>query len=54
MSKGVMYGRTEDEWQELEQAGWDYLKERAAERRGDLAHDVVHGLRKLLSTQGRK
>jgi hypothetical protein len=34
-----MYGRTEHEWQELEQAGWDFLKEKAAERRGDAAHD---------------
>jgi hypothetical protein len=25
--------------QELEQAGWDFLKEKAAERRGDAAHD---------------
>jgi hypothetical protein len=33
------YGRTEDEWQQLEQAGWDFLKEKAAERRGDTAHD---------------
>lgn len=29
MSGGVMYGRTEHEWQELEQAGWDSLKARA-------------------------
>jgi len=39
MSGGGMYGRTEDEWQELEQAGWDFLKARATERRGDAAHD---------------
>ena len=39
MSGGVMYGRTEHEWQELEQAGWDFLKEKAAERRGDATHD---------------
>jgi hypothetical protein len=34
-----MYGRIEGEWQELEQAGWDFLKARAAERPGDAAHD---------------
>jgi hypothetical protein len=34
-----MYGRAEDEWQELEQAGWEFLKEKAAERHGDPAHD---------------
>jgi hypothetical protein len=39
MSGSVMYGRTEHEWQELEQAGWDFLKARAAERRGDATHD---------------
>jgi len=39
MSGGAMYGRTEHEWLELEQAGWDFLKEKAAERRGDAAHD---------------
>ena len=39
MSGSVMYGRTEHEWQELEQAGWDFLKARATERRGDAAHD---------------
>jgi hypothetical protein len=39
MSGGAMYGRTEDEWQELEQAGWDFLREKAAERRGDATHD---------------
>ena len=39
MSGSVMYGRTEREWQELEQAGWDFLKARATERRGDAAHD---------------
>jgi hypothetical protein len=39
MGGGAMYGRTEHEWQELEQAGWDFLKEKAAERRGDAAHD---------------
>jgi len=39
MSGGAMYGRTEHEWQELERAGWDFLKEKAAERRGDAAHD---------------
>jgi hypothetical protein len=39
MSGGAMYGRTEHEWQELEQAGWDFLKEKAAGRRGDAAHD---------------
>ena|ERR1700678_1126707 len=39
MSHGVMYGRTEDEWQELEQAGWDFLRERASWRQGDAAHD---------------
>jgi len=39
MSGGTMYGRTEHEWQELEQAGWDLLREKAAERRGDATHD---------------
>jgi hypothetical protein len=39
MSGGTMYGRTEHEWQELEQAGWDFLREKAAERRGDATHD---------------
>ncbi len=39
MSNRGMYGRSEDEWQELEQAGWEYLKEKAAERRADMAHD---------------
>jgi len=39
MSQSAMYGRTEPEWQQLEQAGWDFLKERAAERRGDATHD---------------
>ena len=39
MSDGVMYGRTEHEWQELEQAGWDFLKASATERRGDAADD---------------
>jgi hypothetical protein len=39
MSHGAMYGRTEHEWQQLEQAGWDFLKERAAERRGDATDD---------------
>lgn len=39
MSHGAMYGRTEHEWQQLEQAGWDFLKGRAAERRGDATHD---------------
>jgi hypothetical protein len=34
-----MYGRTEHEWQELEQAGWDLLKAKAAEHCGDAAHD---------------
>jgi hypothetical protein len=35
----VLSLRQEHEWQELEQAGWDFLKEKAAERRGDAAHD---------------
>jgi hypothetical protein len=39
MSHGVMYGRTEDEWQELEAAGWDFLRQKASERRGDATHD---------------
>lgn len=39
MSGGATYGRTEREWQALEQAGWDFLKAKAAERRGDSAHD---------------
>jgi hypothetical protein len=39
MSGGAMYGRTEHEWQQLEQARWDLLKEKAVERRGDAAHD---------------
>lgn len=39
MSGGAMYGRTEREWQALEQAGWDFLEDKAAERRGDAAHD---------------
>jgi len=39
VSGSAMYGRTEREWQELEQAGWDFLKAKAAERRGDAAHD---------------
>ena len=39
VSSGVMYELTEFEWQELEQAGWDFLKARAAERREDAAHD---------------
>ena len=39
MSGGAMYGRAEGEWQELEQAGWDFLKAKAAERREDAAHD---------------
>jgi hypothetical protein len=39
MSHRVMYGRTEDDWQDLEQAGWDFLRERASERRGDTAHN---------------
>jgi hypothetical protein len=39
MSQGTMYGRTEDEWDQLEQAGWGFLTHRAAERRGDAAHD---------------
>lgn len=39
VSGNATYGRTELEWQELEQAGWDFLKARAAERRGDAAHD---------------
>src|SRR6266571_7444942 len=30
-----MYGRTEEEWQQLEDAGWVFLKEKAAERPGD-------------------
>jgi hypothetical protein len=34
MSGSVMYGRIEHEWQELEQAGWDFLKAKATERRG--------------------
>ncbi len=38
MSHDIMYGRTEDEWQQLEDAGWELLKERAAERPGDAAH----------------
>lgn len=39
MSGGTIYGRSEHEWQDLEQAGWAFLKEKAAERRGDAAHD---------------
>jgi hypothetical protein len=39
MSDTAKYGRTEREWQELEQAGWDFLKAKAAGRRGDAAHD---------------
>jgi len=39
VSASAMYGRTEHEWQELEQAGWEFLKARAAEHRGDTAHD---------------
>jgi len=39
MSHGAMYGRTEQEWQELEQAGWAFLKEKAAERRANATHD---------------
>jgi hypothetical protein len=39
VSGGAMYGRTELEWQELELAGWDFLKAKAAEHRGDAAHD---------------
>lgn len=39
MSGSTTYGRTEGEWEELEQAGWDYLKAKAAERPGDAAHD---------------
>ena len=39
MSGSARYGRTEHEWQELEQAGWDFLKTKAAERRGDATHD---------------
>jgi len=39
MSGSVIYGRTEHEWHELEQAGWEFLKARATERRGDPAHD---------------
>ena len=39
MSGGVMYGRAEHDWQELEQVGWDFLKARASERRCDAAHD---------------
>ena len=34
-----MYGRTEEDWQRLEDAGWEFLKEKAAERPGDVAHD---------------
>jgi hypothetical protein len=34
-----MYGRAEPEWEELEQAGWDFLKARAVEHREDAAHD---------------
>jgi hypothetical protein len=39
MSGGAIYGRSEHGWQNLEQAGWAFLKEKAAERRGDAAHD---------------
>jgi hypothetical protein len=39
MSRSLRYGRTEEQWEELEQAGRDYLKQRAADRRGDPAHD---------------
>ena len=39
MSGGAMYGRSEHEWQDLEQAGWAFLKEKAAECREDAAHD---------------
>ncbi len=39
MDGGAMYGRSEHEWQDLEQTGWTFLKEKAAERRGDAAHD---------------
>src|ERR1700730_6795567 len=35
VSHDTMYGRTEDEWQQREDAGWELLKERAAERPGD-------------------
>jgi hypothetical protein len=39
MSDTAKYGRTEREWQERDQAGWDFLKAKAAGRRGDAAHD---------------
>src|SRR5262245_29667975 len=39
MSREAMYGRTEQEWQELEQAGWDFLRGKAGACRGDAAHD---------------
>lgn len=39
MGRDAMYGRTEDEWQELEDASWEFLKDQAAERPGDAAHD---------------
>lgn len=39
MDHGVRYGRTEDEWQQLEDLGWEFLKEKAGERRGDPRHD---------------
>ncbi len=39
MSHGVMYERTEDEWQQLEQAGRDFLRQKASEWRGDATHD---------------
>jgi hypothetical protein len=39
MGHGTMYGRTEDEWEQLEHAGWDLLTQKAGERRGDATHD---------------
>jgi hypothetical protein len=39
MSQDMKYGRTEDDWQQLEDAGWEFLTEKAAERRGDAGHD---------------
>jgi len=39
--RGAIYGRTEEEWQQLEDAGWEFLKEKAAERPGDAADPTV-------------
>jgi hypothetical protein len=39
LNRDAMYGRHEDEWQQLEDTGWEFLKQKAAERPGDAAHD---------------